>query len=56
VHKRDVRSLVFDLRTEFRELGDRLAAKRSAKMAEENQEQWTILRKGMNSLAGLRTV
>ena len=56
MHKRDVRAFVFDLRAQFRELGDRLAAKGSAKMAEEHQEQRPILRQRMNGLAGLRTV
>src|SRR5260370_17304637 len=56
MHKRDARAFVFDLRAQFRELGDRLAAKGSAKMAEEHQEQRPILRQGMNGLAGVRTV
>src|SRR5260370_10146420 len=56
MHKRDARAFVFDLRAQFRELGDRLAAKGSAKMAEEHQEQRPILRQRMNGLAGLRTV
>jgi hypothetical protein len=56
MHKRDPRAFVFDLRAQFRELGDRLAAKGSAKMAEEHQEQRSILRQRMNGLPGLRTV
>ena len=56
MHKRDARAFVFDLRAQFRELGDRLAAKGSAKMTEEHQEQRPILRQRMNGLAGLRTV
>jgi hypothetical protein len=56
VHKRNVRALVFDLRTEFRELGDRLAAKGSPKVAEEHQQQRALLRERMNGLAALRTV
>jgi hypothetical protein len=56
MHKRDARAFVFDLRAQFRELGDRLAAKGSAKMAEKHQEQRPILRQRMNGLAGLRTV
>jgi hypothetical protein len=56
VHERDLRPLLFDLRTKFRKLGDRLAAERSAKMAEKHQQQRAILRKRANGLAGLRAV
>jgi hypothetical protein len=56
VHKRYLRALVFDFRAEFRELGDRLAAKGSAKVAKEHQEQRALPRERMNGLAGLRTV
>ena len=56
MHKRDARAFAFDLRAKFRELGDRLAAKGSAKMAQEHQEQRPILRKRMDGLAGLRPV
>ena len=56
VHKRNVRALVFDLRAEFRELGDRLAAKGSTKVAKEHQQQRALLRERMNGLAALRTV
>jgi len=56
VHERDLRPLLFDLRTKFRELGDRLAAERSAKMAEKHQQQRAVLRKRVNRLAGLRAV
>jgi len=56
MHKRDVRAFVFDLRAQFRELGDRLAAKGSAKMAQEHQEQRPIPRQRMKGLAALRTV
>ena len=56
VHKRDLRALVFDLRAESRELGDRLAAKGSAKVAKEHQQQRALLRERMNGLAGLGTI
>jgi len=46
----------FQLRTKFGELGDRLAAKGSAKVAEEDQEEWAVRRNGGDGLAGLRLI
>jgi hypothetical protein len=42
VHKSDLRALEFDLCTKFCKLGDRLATKSSAEMAEEHQEQRAV--------------
>jgi hypothetical protein len=46
----------FQLRTKFAELGDRLATKGSAKVAEEDQEEWAVGRNGGDGLAGLRLI
>jgi hypothetical protein len=56
VHKRDVRTLGFELRTKFGELGDRLATKGSAKVAEKDQHDWMVYGEGVDGLAGLRAV
>ncbi len=46
----------FQFRAEFGELGDRLATKGSAKVAEEHQEQGAVGRNEGNRFAGLRLV
>jgi hypothetical protein len=55
MHKRDARAFGFDLRTKIGELGDRLAAKGSAEMAQEHEKQRTR-GKSFHGFAGLRTV
>jgi len=54
MHECDAGAFGFDLRTNFSELGDRLAAKSSSKVAQENEEQRAIQRKGFDGFAGLR--
>jgi hypothetical protein len=56
VHKRDARTFGFELRTKFGELGDRLATEGSAKVAEEDQQERAVDRKGIDGFAGLRAV
>jgi len=56
VHKGDLRALEFDLGTKFGKLGDRLATKSSAEMAEEHQQQRAVERESMNGLTGLRAI
>jgi len=40
VYKSDARALGLNLRAEMGELGDRLAAERSTKMPQEDEQQW----------------
>ena len=56
VYKRDARTFGFELRTKFRELGDRLATEGSTKVAEEDQQERAVDRKGIDGFAGLRAV
>jgi len=56
VNKRDASAATFDLRSNFRELGDRLAAKTSAEMAQEHKKKRPIRGQSLNGLASLRCV
>ena len=56
VHKRDARTPGFELRTKFGELGDRLATEGSTKVAEKDQQDWTVYGEGVDGFAGLRAV
>ena len=53
VNEGDLRAFGFDLSTESGELGDRLAAKSSTKVAEEDQQQRALGGKCRDGLAGL---
>ena len=56
VHKRDARTPGFELRTKFGELGDRLATEGSTEVAEKDQQERAVGRKGVDGFAGLRVV
>ena len=56
MHEGDACALGFDLRTKVGELGDRLAAKSSAKMAKKDQQQWAVRGKCFDGFAGLRKI
>ena len=56
VHKRDARTPGFELRTKFGELGDRLATEGSTKVAEKDQQERSVDRKGVDGFAGLRAI
>ena len=56
VDKGDARTLGFELRTKFGELGDRLATEGSTKVAEKDQQERVVDRKRVDGFAGLRAV
>jgi len=56
MHEGDACAFGFDLRTKVGELGDRLAAKSSAKMTKEDQQQGAIRGKRFDGFVGLRNV
>ena len=56
MHEGQTGSFGFQFAAEVGELGDRLATKSSAKVAEEHQEQGAVGRNGGNRFAGLRLV
>ena len=56
VHKRDARTPGFELRTKFGELGDRLATEGSTEVAEKDQQERSVDRKGVDGFARLRAI
>ena len=56
VHERDARAFALNLCAEIGELGDRLAAERSAKVPQEDEQQRPVHRKGREGFAGLRSI
>jgi hypothetical protein len=56
VHKRDARTLGFELLAKFGELGDRLATEGSTKVAEKDQQERAVNGEGVDGFAGLRAV
>jgi hypothetical protein len=56
MNESDAGAFAFDLRTKMGELGDRLAAKSSAKMPQEDQQQRAVRGKRFDGFAGLRNV
>jgi len=53
MHECQLRPLTFYCTSEFAELGDRLAAKRSAKMSQKNQQNGVLAAEFAQTLSGL---
>jgi hypothetical protein len=56
MHEGQPSAMGFELSAKFRELGDRLAAEGSAKVAQEDEQERMVERERVDGLAGIRTV